>query len=93
MARSELLKLLREICGEILEKDCSHVSERDELTDVGLDSMGNLELAAALERRLGVSIPDSSLVGVRRVDQLLEVVEKCDGDRDYWTPERRISTP
>lgn len=35
-----------------------------------------------MEKRLGLLIPDDLLVGVKHVDGLLDVVEKCNGDRD-----------
>lgn len=93
MTRPEFLKHLREACAEILEKDCSQVNERDELTNIGLDSMGCIDLVTSMEQRLGLLIPDGFLEGVKTVGHLLDVVEKCDGNPTYWTPDRRASPP
>jgi len=89
MKRSELLQVLRDVCAEILEKDCSQVEEKQELTEIGLDSIGSLDLVTAIEKRLEILIPDGFLIGVRSVGRLLDVVERCDQNQDYWTPERR----
>ncbi|MCK9360688.1 acyl carrier protein [Patescibacteria group bacterium] len=91
MTRTELLRLLQEICGEILEKECAHVNEGDKLTDIGLDSMGDVDLVNTMEKRLKILIPDDYLIGIQSVGQLLDVVEKCDGSRDYWAPERLVT--
>jgi acyl carrier protein len=93
MTRPELLKLLQEICEGILEKNCSHVNEQDELTKFGLDSMGCLELVETFELRLEILIPDAFLSGMLSVGQLLDVVEKCDRDRNHWAPTRLVATP
>lgn len=91
MKRAELLKLLQQISEEILEQDCAHVNERHEFIEIGLDSMGTIELIDTIEKRLEILIPDSFLFGVRNVGHLLDVVEKCDGSRDYWTAARLIT--
>lgn len=92
MTRPELLKLHQKICEEILEKNCSHVNEQDELTHTGLDSIGCLELIRTFELRLGIRIPNAFLSGMLTVGQLLDVVEKCDRNRNYWAPERLDTT-
>ena len=93
MTRPEMLKFLQENCRELLGKECSHVNERYEITKIGLDAGECLEVVKAFEQRLRMSIPDDFLSGLQTVGQLLDVVEKCDRNRDYWAPERLAATP
>lgn len=76
MNRTQLLERFRSMASEIAEKDFSHVEENAVISDLGIDSLGMLELVGALERELDVRIPDEDLVGIQTVDQLLSLVEK-----------------
>jgi acyl carrier protein len=76
MKRAELIKMFQQMATEIAEKDFSHVTEEANIQELGIDSLGMLELVGAMERELGVQIPDEQLVGVQTVSQLLELVEK-----------------
>lgn len=76
MKRVELLKIFQRMASEIAEKDFSHVSEDSVIADLGIDSLGMLELVGSMERELKVTIPDEQLVGIQSVRQLLELVEK-----------------
>lgn len=76
MNRTQLLEKFRSMASEIAEKDFSHVEENAVISDLGIDSLGMLELVGALERELDVRIPDEDLVGIQTVDQLLSLVEK-----------------
>ncbi|MCS6800065.1 MAG: phosphopantetheine-binding protein [Myxococcota bacterium] len=76
MNRSELLDKFRAMATEIAEKDFSHVSEDAVIADLGIDSLGMLELIGTMERDLGVAIPDDQLVGIQTVRQLLDVVHR-----------------
>jgi acyl carrier protein len=75
MKRPELLEMFQKMATEIAEKDFSDVSEDANIADLGLDSLNTLELVGAMERELGVQIPDEQLVGIQTVRQLLELVE------------------
>lgn len=76
MNRGELIKIFQRMASEVAEKDFSHVTEDAAIADLGIDSLGMLELVAAMERELGVSVPDEQLVGIQTVRQLLELVER-----------------
>lgn len=76
MTRGELIKIFQRMASEVAEKDFSHVTEDAAIADLGIDSLGMLELVAAMERELSVSVPDEQLVGIQTVRQLLELVER-----------------
>ncbi len=76
MDRAQLLSMFRTMATEIAEKDFSHVTEESVIADLGIDSLGMLELVGSMERELEVQIPDDELVGIQTVDQLLDLVEK-----------------
>jgi acyl carrier protein len=76
MTRQELIGLFRKMATEIAEKDFSHVGEDQKIAELGIDSLGMLELVGAMERELEVQIPDEQLVGIQTVKQLLDLVEK-----------------
>jgi acyl carrier protein len=76
MTRGELIKIFQRMASEVAEKDFSHVTEDASIAELGIDSLGMLELVASMERELSVSIPDEQLVGIQTVRQLLELVER-----------------
>jgi len=76
MDRAQLLEMFRKMATEIAEKDFSHVTEDSVIADLGIDSLGMLELVGSMERELSVQIPDDELVGIQTVDQLLDLVQK-----------------
>jgi acyl carrier protein len=76
MNRSELIHTFQRMASEIAEKDFSHVTEDAKIAQLGIDSLGMLELVGSMERELGVQIPDEQLVGIQTVRQLLDLVEK-----------------
>lgn len=76
MDRAQLLTMFRKMATEIAEKDFSHVTEDSVIADLGIDSLGMLELVGSLERELHVQIPDDELVGIQTVQQLLTLVQK-----------------
>jgi acyl carrier protein len=76
MDRADLVQLFRKWAAEIAEKDFSHVEESDAIADLGIDSLGMLELIGSMERELNIQIPDEKLVGIQTVRQLLELVDE-----------------
>ena len=76
MDRAELLTMFRTMATEIAEKDFSGVAEDAVIAELGIDSLGMLELVGAMERELEVQVPDDELVGIQTVSQLLDLVEK-----------------
>lgn len=73
MDREKLKQTFRDLAGEIAERDFSHVDEATAISDLGIDSLGLLELVGSLERELSVRVPDEDLGDVRSVSQLLDV--------------------
>jgi acyl carrier protein len=76
MNRVELLKLFETTAAEVVEKDFKNVSEGTVISELGIDSLGMLEIVGAMERKLKIQIPDESLAGLQTVRDLLEAVEK-----------------
>lgn len=76
MDRENLIKLFRTKATEIAEKDFSQLSESSVIAELGIDSLGMLELVGEMERELEVQIPDDELVGIQTVKQLVDLIEK-----------------
>ena len=75
MDKNDRLNLFREIATEVVERDFSGVAETTQISDLGIDSLGMLEIIGEMERRLKIQLPDESLTGIETVKNLLEVVE------------------
>jgi len=76
MTRAELLEQFKTTAGEIAEKDFAGLGENGVISDLGIDSLGLLEIIGSLERDLDIRVPDDQLVGIQTVKQLLDLVEK-----------------
>lgn len=74
-SRSELLTVFRTTATEVAEKDFHGVVETMSIAELGIDSLGMLEIIGSLERELRIQIPDESLAGVVTVKDLLNAVE------------------
>ena len=79
--RAELLTMFRETATEVVEKDFHHVVDATVISELGIDSLGMLEIIGSMERQLKIQIPDESLSGIETISDLLAVVEKREGDR------------
>ena len=75
MQRSELLKVFARTATEVAEKEFANVAETMSISELGIDSLGMLEIIGSLERELKIQIPDESLVGLETVKDLLNAVE------------------
>jgi len=78
--RDQLLTMFRETATEVVEQDFGHVAETSVISELGIDSLGMLEIIGSMERQLKIQIPDESLSGIRTIADLLEVVEKRQGN-------------
>jgi acyl carrier protein len=76
MNRTELLKLFETTATEVVEKDFKNISEGTVISELGIDSLGMLEIVGAMERKLKIQIPDESLAGLQTVKDMLDAVEK-----------------
>lgn len=75
-SRNELLEMFQQTATEIVEREFPNISEATVISDLGIDSLGMLEIIGSMERQLKIQIPDESLAGIQTVRDLLEVVEK-----------------
>ncbi|HVH45514.1 MAG TPA: acyl carrier protein [Labilithrix sp.] len=74
-SRNELLDVFRTTATEVAEKDFNTVAETSTIAELGIDSLGMLEIIGSLERELRIQIPDESLAGIVTVKDLLNAVE------------------
>lgn len=74
MDRGELLSLFRNTATEVAERDFGHVAESAKIAELGIDSLGMLEIIGSLERELKIQIPDEALAGITTVKDLLDAV-------------------
>ena len=76
MERNTRLELFKEIAAEVVARDFSKIEEATPISELGIDSLGMLEIVGEMERRLKIRLPDEALAGVETVQNLLDVVEK-----------------
>ncbi len=79
IARDELLNTFRRIASEVAEKEISVTSETTAISDLGIDSLGMLEIVGSMEREFKIQIPDDQLVGISTVAQLVDLVQRRTG--------------
>jgi len=66
----------REGLIEVSEEDIKNITMDTDLRDLGIDSMGYLELALMIEEKLGIKIEDfAELSGVYTVEDLINFVK------------------
>jgi acyl carrier protein len=75
-SREELLAMFRRMATEVVEKDYGFVADTTIISELGIDSLGMLEIIGSMERELKIQIPDEQLSGITTVKDLIEVVEK-----------------
>lgn len=75
-SREDLLQMFQRTATEVVEKEFSHVQEATVISELGIDSLGMLEIVGSMERQLKIQIPDDQLAGINTVRDLLEVVAK-----------------
>ena len=75
-SRTELLELFQKTATEIVEKEFKGIQEATVISELGIDSLGMLEIVGSMERQLKIQIPDEALAGIQTVKDLIEVVEK-----------------
>ena len=73
--RIDLLDVFRATATEVAEKDFHGVAETSTIAELGIDSLGMLEIIGSLERELRIQIPDDLLAGIVTVKDLLNAVE------------------
>ncbi|MEO8799815.1 MAG: phosphopantetheine-binding protein [Polyangiaceae bacterium] len=75
-SRAELLEIFQKTAAEVVEREFPKVSENTVISELGIDSLGMLEIVGSMERQLKVTLPDETLAGIQTVKDLIELVEK-----------------
>jgi acyl carrier protein len=80
METAEIKGTIRELITEIAEDmdvETDSITDTAHFTDdMGLDSMALLEVLATMEKKFGVSIPESEFPNLTSIDKCTETVEK-----------------
>lgn len=80
--RLEITELFRSLASELARKTFGgEVTEASVISELGLDSIHNLEIIGEMERKLGIQIPNEDLEDLNTVGQLLDVVQKAQKSR------------
>lgn len=74
--RQEMLQTFQRIASEIAEREVTVPGEGTPISDLGIDSLGMLEIVGSMEREFKIRIPDDQLVGINTVGQLVDLVQK-----------------
>jgi len=75
-SRDELLEIFQKTATEIVEKDFPKIGEATNISELGIDSLGMLEIIGSMERQLKITLPDESLAGIQTVKDLVDLVQK-----------------
>ena len=75
-SRAQLLEMFQKTATEIVEREFPSISETTVISELGIDSLGMLEIVGSMERQLKIQLPDESLAGIQTVKDLIELVEK-----------------
>jgi acyl carrier protein len=76
MSRADLLDLFHKTANEIVEKELPKIVESTAISELGIDSLGMLEIIGSMERHLKITLPDEALSGVQTVKDLVDLVQK-----------------
>jgi acyl carrier protein len=80
METVEISGSIKELITEIAEDmdvDTSKITNSANfISDIGLDSMALLEVLATMEKKFGVSIPESEFPNLTSIDKCTETVQK-----------------
>ena len=74
--RQDLLTLFQTTATEIVEKEFKSISESTVISELGIDSLGMLEIVGSMERELKIQLPDKALASIQTVEDLIDLVEK-----------------
>lgn len=74
----EITDLFRKLASQVARVEFGdEVTEASVISELGLDSIHNLEIIGEMERELGVEIPNEDLEDINTVGELLDVVRKA----------------
>ncbi|MEO8877866.1 MAG: acyl carrier protein [Polyangiaceae bacterium] len=75
-SRAELLEMFQKTATEVVEREFPKIAETTVISELGIDSLGMLEIVGSMERQLKITLPDETLAGIQTVKDLIELVEK-----------------
>jgi len=75
-SRAELLEMFQKTATEVVEREFPKIAESTVISELGIDSLGMLEIVGSMERQLKITLPDETLAGIQTVKDLIELVEK-----------------
>lgn len=68
---------LRELVADVLDIDPAAITDEAHfIEDLGVDSLLALEIAVTLERRYGIKIESNEIVGVVRIDDIINLLDR-----------------
>jgi acyl carrier protein len=80
MNKEEIKGTIRELITEIAEDmDIDEAAITDDakfISEMGLDSMALLEVLATMEKKFGISIPESEFPNISSINKCADTVEK-----------------
>lgn len=74
--KEEIRELIIDIAEDMDIDESSITDDAHFIEDMGLDSMALLEVLATMEKKFGVSIPESEFPNITSISKCTETVEK-----------------
>ena len=74
--KEQLIATFQRVATEVAERDFPSLKGETVISDLGIDSLGMLEIVGAMEREFKIQIPDDQLVGLRTIDDLVGLMER-----------------
>jgi len=68
--------MFQKTATEVVEREFATISEKTVISELGIDSLGMLEIVGSMERQLRIQLPDEALAGIQTVADLISLVEK-----------------
>jgi acyl carrier protein len=72
----DVVKLLKEAALEVDNRKLDDVKPTSVITQLGMDSVAQMELVSWFEERLSVQIPDEELAKIRTISDLRDVLAR-----------------
>lgn len=74
--KAAIRTLIEEIAADMEIDEAKITDEAHFITDMGLDSMALLEVLATMEKKFGVTIPDTEFPNIVSINKCAETVQK-----------------
>lgn len=76
MSSFDFPALFKQAASEVSGKTLDNVDMSTTLSDIGLDSVGVIELVGYLEEKLDIRLPDEELAGVQTLGDLDDLLRR-----------------